>query len=90
METASDAELVARAAAGQADSMGELFDRHAGRMKSLALRAHGKGLELAYHVAPDVAETVAQIVARTGAAGDDAPIEDVARAEAKSFSRNRI
>lgn len=38
METASDAELVARAAAGQADSMGELFDRHAGRMKSLALR----------------------------------------------------
>lgn len=38
METASDAELVARAAAGHADSIGELFDRHAGRMKSLALR----------------------------------------------------
>ena len=38
METASDAELVARAAAGHADSIGVLFDRHAGRMKSLALR----------------------------------------------------
>ena len=38
MSTLTDAELVARAAAGKADCMGELFDRHAGRMKSLALR----------------------------------------------------
>lgn len=45
IETASDAELVARAAAGHADSIGELFDRHAGRMKSLALRILGTGDE---------------------------------------------
>ena len=38
MKTGSDAELVSRAAAGNAECMGELFDRHAGRMKSLALR----------------------------------------------------
>lgn len=38
MNTLSDAELVARAAAGDADCLGELFDRHSGRMKSLAQR----------------------------------------------------
>lgn len=38
MNTLRDAELVARAAAGDAESLGELFDRHAGRVKSLALR----------------------------------------------------
>jgi RNA polymerase sigma-70 factor (ECF subfamily) len=38
MNTATDAELVARAAEGSAECMGELFDRHAGRMKSLAQR----------------------------------------------------
>ncbi|MEO6402548.1 MAG: sigma-70 family RNA polymerase sigma factor [Vicinamibacteria bacterium] len=38
MKTLSDAELVARAAGGHADGLGELFDRHAGRMKSLAMR----------------------------------------------------
>jgi RNA polymerase sigma-70 factor (ECF subfamily) len=38
MSTLTDAELVARAAAGDANGLGELFDRHAGRMKSLALR----------------------------------------------------
>lgn len=38
MSARTDAELVARAAAGDAESLGELFDRHAGRMKSLALR----------------------------------------------------
>ncbi|MEO8359978.1 MAG: sigma-70 family RNA polymerase sigma factor [Vicinamibacteria bacterium] len=38
MKTLSDAELVAQAAAGHADGLGELFDRHAGRMKSLAMR----------------------------------------------------
>ena len=38
MSTLSDAELVARAAAGSAEELGELFDRHAGRVKSLALR----------------------------------------------------
>lgn len=45
METATDAELVARAAAGHAESIGELFDRHAGRMKSLALRILRAGEE---------------------------------------------
>ena len=34
----TDAQLVTRAASGQADALGELFDRHAGRMKALALR----------------------------------------------------
>ncbi len=38
MSTLSDAELVAGAAAGNADCLGELFDRHASRMKALALR----------------------------------------------------
>ena len=38
MKTLTDAELVARAAAGDAACLGELFDRHAGRMKSLAIR----------------------------------------------------
>ena len=38
MDTISDAQLVAEAAAGRADALGELFDRHAGRMKSLAQR----------------------------------------------------
>lgn len=38
MNALTDAELVARAAAGDAEGLGELFDRHAGRMKSLALR----------------------------------------------------
>lgn len=38
MNTLRDAELVARAAAGDAESLGELFDRYAGRVKSLALR----------------------------------------------------
>lgn len=45
METVSDADLVARAVAGHADSIGELFDRHAGRMKSLALRILRAGEE---------------------------------------------
>lgn len=38
MDSPSDAELVARAAKGDAASFTQLFDRHAGRMKSLALR----------------------------------------------------
>ena len=38
MKTLSDADLVRGAAAGDAACIGELFDRHAGRMKSLALR----------------------------------------------------
>ena len=38
MKMLSDAELVVRAAAGNAECLGELFDRHAGRVKSLALR----------------------------------------------------
>ena len=38
MDSQSDAELVAGAAAGDASCLGELFDRHARRMKSLALR----------------------------------------------------
>jgi RNA polymerase sigma-70 factor (ECF subfamily) len=38
MDSPSDAQLVARAAAGDAASFTLLFDRHAGRMKSLALR----------------------------------------------------
>jgi RNA polymerase sigma-70 factor, ECF subfamily len=38
MNLLSDAELVAGAAAGDAACLGELFDRHARRMKSLALR----------------------------------------------------
>lgn len=38
MNSLSDAELVGQAAAGHADSLGELFDRHAGRMKALATR----------------------------------------------------
>lgn len=38
MSRPSDADLVKAAAAGDAASLGELFDRHAGRMKSLALR----------------------------------------------------
>ena len=38
MNTLTDTELVAGAAEGDAECMGELFDRHAGRMKSLALR----------------------------------------------------
>jgi RNA polymerase sigma-70 factor (ECF subfamily) len=38
MEPVSDADLVARAAGGQGDCLGELFDRHAGRMKALAMR----------------------------------------------------
>lgn len=38
MSPLTDAELVAGAAAGNAERLGELFDRHAGRMKSLALR----------------------------------------------------
>jgi len=38
MKSLSDAELVAGAAAGDAECLGELFDRHARRMKSLALR----------------------------------------------------
>lgn len=38
MDTLSDADLVRGAAAGDAACIGELFDRHAGRMKSLALR----------------------------------------------------
>jgi RNA polymerase sigma-70 factor (ECF subfamily) len=53
METKSDAELAAAAAAGNAESMGELFDRHAGRMKSLALRIVRS---------PDEAEDVVQEV----------------------------
>ena len=32
MNTVTDSELVARAAGGNAECMGELFDRHAGRM----------------------------------------------------------
>ena len=38
MSTLNDAELVSHAAAGNQECLGELFDRHAGRMKSLALR----------------------------------------------------
>lgn len=38
MKTLTDAELVVQAAAGDSACLGELFDRHAGRMKSLALR----------------------------------------------------
>jgi RNA polymerase sigma-70 factor (ECF subfamily) len=38
MSALTDLELVAQAAAGNAEGLGELFDRHAGRMKSLALR----------------------------------------------------
>ena len=38
MPPLTDAELVGRAAAGRAEALGELFDRHAGRMKSLAQR----------------------------------------------------
>ena len=38
MKNLSDADLVRGAAAGNAECIGELFDRHAGRMKSLALR----------------------------------------------------
>jgi RNA polymerase sigma-70 factor (ECF subfamily) len=38
MSSPSDADLVKAAAAGDSASLGELFDRHAGRMKSLALR----------------------------------------------------
>ncbi len=38
MSPPTDAELVAGVAAGNAECLGELFDRHAGRMKSLALR----------------------------------------------------
>lgn len=52
-ETISDAELVAQAAAGNAESMGELFDRHAGRMKSLAQR-----IVRACDVADDVVQEV--------------------------------
>lgn len=38
MKALSDADLVRGAAGGDAACIGELFDRHAGRMKSLALR----------------------------------------------------
>mgnify|MGYP000148819565 CR=1 FL=1 len=38
MKAQSDADLVKGAALGDAACIGELFDRHAGRMKSLALR----------------------------------------------------
>ncbi|MBK5254955.1 MAG: sigma-70 family RNA polymerase sigma factor [Vicinamibacteria bacterium] len=38
MNSPSDSELVAQVAAGNAGGLAELFDRHAGRMKSLALR----------------------------------------------------
>lgn len=38
MNSPSDADLVRNAAGGDAACIGELFDRHAGRMKSLALR----------------------------------------------------
>jgi RNA polymerase sigma-70 factor (ECF subfamily) len=38
MKSLSDVELVAQSAAGNPASVGELFERHAGRMKSLALR----------------------------------------------------
>jgi len=38
MSSPSDADLVKAAAAGDTASLGVLFDRHAGRMKSLALR----------------------------------------------------
>lgn len=34
----SDADLIARAASGDGECLGELFDRHAGRVKALALR----------------------------------------------------
>jgi len=38
MNAASDEQLVAQAAAGDKEALGTLFDRHAGRMKSIALR----------------------------------------------------
>lgn len=38
MHTFTDAELVDRAANGSAESLGYLFDRHAGRMKAIAMR----------------------------------------------------
>lgn len=53
MQTLSDPELVAGAASGDAECLGQLFDRHAGRMKSLAMRIVG---------APDEAEDVVQEV----------------------------
>ena len=53
MNTVTDAELVAGATEGKAECMGELFDRHAGRMKSLALRIVGS---------PEEAEDVVQEV----------------------------
>ncbi|MBX7186825.1 MAG: sigma-70 family RNA polymerase sigma factor [Vicinamibacteria bacterium] len=53
MSPLTDAELVAGAAAGRAECLGELFDRHAGRMKALALRILRS---------PEEAEDVAQEV----------------------------